>query len=92
MSVYERAKRHAWMMWGVFLMSFAFIVAVDNLVGHSDLAFAAAIFALLVANFRILTFRCPRCGSNLFFRALFVVPWPNRTCSHCGLDLKASTR
>lgn len=87
MSVYERAKRHAWLMWGVLFLGFAFIVAVDDLAGHSDLAFAAVIFALVVANARILTFQCPRCGSNLFFRGPIVVPWPNRRCSRCDLDL-----
>jgi ribosomal protein S27AE len=90
-SIYERAKRHAWLMWGVLALGFAFIVGVDQIAGHSDLAFAAAIFALVVANARILTFRCPRCGSNLFFRGPIVVPWPNRHCRRCGLDL-ATTR
>ena len=87
MNLYERAKRHAWLMSGVLLIGFAFIVSVDQMVGHSDLAFAAVIFALLVANARVLLFRCPRCGSNLFFRGAIALPWPNRRCSRCDLDL-----
>ena len=87
MSVYERAKRHAWLMLGIVLLGFLFIVAIDQMVGHSDLAFAVVIFALIVSNARILTYRCPRCGNNLFFRGLLVLPWPNRRCSRCALDL-----
>ena len=82
--------RHAWMMWGVVTMAFFFIVAVDAMVGHSDLAFAVAIFALIIANRNILGFRCPRCASNLFFRGWLVLPWPNRRCSSCGLDLSST--
>ena len=87
MSVYEAAKRHAWLMWGLLAIGTAFIIAMDQLVGHSDLAFAVVVFALLVSNMRILAFRCPNCGSNLFFRKYLVLPWPNRTCSRCGRPL-----
>ncbi len=89
MIVYERAKRHAWMMWGVLVMGFFFVIGIESMIGHSDLAFAVAIFALIIANRRILTFRCSRCTSNLYFRGWLVLPWPNRRCSRCGLDLKA---
>ena len=90
MGLYEQARNHALMMLGVVGIGFGFIAATDELVGHSDLAFAAVIFGLIVANTRILSFNCPRCGSNLFFRGVFALPWPNRICSRCGLDLGAA--
>ena len=87
MSVYEQAKRHAWMMLGIVVMGFVFIVGVDRMVGHSSLAFAVVVLALLIANRSVLGFNCPNCGSNLFFRRWLILPWPNRTCSNCGREL-----
>ena len=87
MSVYERAVRHALMMAGVVFACAAFVVLVDQVYGHSTLAFAASIFVLLIANVRMLRFNCPRCGSNLFLHGWLALPWPNRTCSRCGLEL-----
>lgn len=66
------------------------VVAVDLTYGHSTLAFAAAIGMLLIANAPMLRFNCPRCGKNAFFRGVLVVPWPNRTCTRCGLNLDES--
>ena len=74
-------------MMGVLLLAVLLVLAVDRLYGHSTLAFAAAIVMLVVANTPMLRFNCPACGKNAFFRGIFVVPWPNRTCTRCGRDL-----
>ena len=74
-------------MLGLVVMGFLFVIAVDRMIGHSSLALAVAILALLIGNARILTFNCPQCGSNLFFRDWIVLPWPNRICSNCSRDL-----
>lgn len=74
-------------MLGVLILAVLLVVAVDRFYGHSSLAFAAAIIMLMVANAPMLRFNCPECGKNAFFRGVFVVPWPNRICTRCGLDL-----
>ncbi len=74
-------------MLGVLTLAVLLVVAVDRFYGHSSLAFAAAIIMLIIANAPMLRFNCPECGKNAFFRGVFVVPWPNRTCTRCGLDL-----
>ncbi|MGY6552047.1 MAG: hypothetical protein ACXIT4_09155 [Erythrobacter sp.] len=75
-------------MLGVLGLAILFVAVVEVFVGHSNLAFAAAIIALVFANARMLTFNCPHCGKNLFFRGILVVPWPNRICTRCGADLE----
>lgn len=87
MSLYARAARHAWRMFAVLALAVLLVLAVDRFYGHTSLAFAAAIVMLILANAPMLRFNCPRCGKNAFFRGPFVVPWPNRTCQRCGLDL-----
>lgn len=74
-------------MLGVLVLAVLLVLAVDRVYGHSTFAFAAAIIMLIVANAPMLRFNCPRCGKNAFFRGIFVVPWPNRICTRCGLDL-----
>jgi ribosomal protein S27AE len=74
-------------MLGVLALAVLLVAVVDRLYGHSTLAFAAAIVMLLVANAPMLRFNCSRCGKNTFFRGLLAVPWPNRVCTRCGLDL-----
>lgn len=74
-------------MLGVLALCILFVAVVEVFVGHSNLAFAAAIIALIFANARMLGFNCPQCGKNLFFRGPFVVLWPNRVCTACGHDL-----
>ena len=87
MSLYARAVRHAWWMAGALLVAILFVAVIDAYFGHSTIAFALAIIGLIFANARMLSFNCPRCQKNLFFRGIFVVPWPNRRCTRCGLDL-----
>ena len=77
-------------MLGALALAVLLVVAVDQTYGHSTVAFAAAIALLLVANAPMLRFNCDRCGKNAFFRGPFVVPWPNRICTRCGLDLDAA--
>ncbi|MFN4239613.1 MAG: hypothetical protein ACK4E5_03110 [Erythrobacter cryptus] len=89
MSLYTRARRHAWRMMGVLAAGVVLVALVDRLAGHSTLAFAAAIVMLLIANAPMLGFNCPTCGKNAFFRGVLVVPWPNRRCTRCGSDLDA---
>jgi ribosomal protein S27AE len=76
-------------MLGVLALAVLLVVAVDRIHGHSSLAFAAAIMMLIFANAPMLRFNCAKCGKNAFFRGPFVIPWPNRLCSRCGLDLAA---
>jgi hypothetical protein len=76
-------------MLGVLTMAVLLVVTVDRLYGHSTFALAAAIVLLLVANAPMLRFNCSRFGKNAFVRGPFVLPWPNRTCTRCGLDLAA---
>jgi len=86
-SQYQRAQRHAWFMATALGLAIAFVLTVDRFVGHSTLAFGAAIIGLMLANTRMLGFNCPTCGKNMFFRGMVVVPWPNRICGKCGSDL-----
>ncbi|WP_416227964.1 hypothetical protein [Qipengyuania sp. ASV99] len=87
MSFYERAQRHAWFMAAALGLAILFVVVVEQFAGHSTIAFGVAIVGLVLANARMLGFNCPNCGKNMFFRGIFVVPWPNRNCSKCGNDL-----
>lgn len=87
MKVYAKARQHAWRMMAALALAIAFVMLVDRFYGHSTLAFALAIVGLVAMNAPMLGFNCPRCEKNLFFRGVFVVPWPNRTCGQCGLAL-----
>jgi hypothetical protein len=91
-SPYERAARHARWMLGVLALAILFVAVAEVFVGHSNLAFAAAIIALIAANAQMLTHNCPRCGRNLFFRWGLVLPWPSRRCRSCGHDCTAPDR
>ncbi|MFL0356368.1 hypothetical protein ACI5KX_07785 [Erythrobacter sp. GH1-10] len=87
MTVYALASQHAWRMLGALMLSILFVLVVDRFYGHSTIAFALAIVGLVAANAPMLRFNCPTCGKNLFFRGIFVVPWPNRVCGKCGEQL-----
>lgn len=87
MTLYEAARRHAWFMAGALVLAILFVLTVEQFVGHSTIAFAIAIIGLVLANVRMMGFNCPVCGKNLFFRGIFVVPWPNRVCGKCGAQL-----
>jgi len=87
MTLYKAASRHAWWMLASLCAAIVFVGAVDRYYGHSTIAFAIAIIGLIAANRPMLGFNCPRCGKNAFFRGIFVVLWPNRRCTRCGLDL-----
>ena len=87
MTLYDHASSHARWMLGALTVAILFVAVIESFYGHSTFAFAAAIVGLVLANRRMLSFNCPHCGKNLFFRGLFVVPWPNRTCGKCGKAL-----
>ncbi|KEO87415.1 hypothetical protein EH30_07225 [Erythrobacter sp. JL475] len=87
MSIYERARRHAWFMAWALVLAILFVLTIEQFAGHSTIAFGIAIVGLVLANARMLRMNCPACGKNLFFRGLLVVPWPNRTCGKCGSQL-----
>ena len=74
-------------MLAVLAIAVLLVAVVDRFYGHSTLAFAAAIILLVLTNAPMLRFNCPDCGKNAFFRGILVVPWPNRICTRCGLDL-----
>lgn len=74
-------------MAGALALSILFVVVVERFFGHSSIAFGIAIVGLVAANSPMLRHNCPNCGKNLFFRGIFVVPWPNRTCGRCGNEL-----
>ena len=87
MSLYEQARRHAWVMLGALSLAIIFVGIAEQLFGHSTIAFGIAIVGLVAANRRMLSYNCPNCGKNLFFRGIVVVPWPNRKCGRCGYKL-----
>lgn len=87
MSIYHRARAHALMMGWALLGGIGFVIASDIVFGHSAIAFALAVGVLIVLNLPMLRFNCPRCGTNLFFRGMVLLPWPRRTCGTCGLVL-----
>ena len=88
LSVYEAARGHARKMLLGVAIGVVFIIAVDQWIGHSSIAFAIVIFGLFMANIGILGFNCPNCRKNLFFyRGILMLPWPNKVCGRCGTDL-----
>lgn len=86
-SIYLQARQHAWFMAGALVLSVLFVMLVERNFGHSSIAFGIAIVGLVFANRRMLSYNCPTCGKNLFFRGMFAVPWPNKTCGKCGTQL-----
>ena len=92
MTLFQRARRHALFMLGALLLAVLFVLVIDRFFGHSTIAFGIAIVGLIIANAQMLTFNCRTCGKNLFFRGIFVIPWPNRTCTKCGADLDQLAR
>nr|WP_298928427.1 hypothetical protein [uncultured Erythrobacter sp.] len=91
MTVYEAASAHAKRMLAALVVSILFVLVIDRFFGHSTIAFAIAIIGLVAANRPMLRLNCPTCGKNLFFRGMFVVPWPNKVCGKCGTDLAAQS-
>jgi len=77
-------------MAGALLLAILFVLTVERFFGHSTIAFGIAIVGLVIANRRMLSFNCPNCGKNLFFRGPLVIPWPNSVCKRCDARLDAS--
>ena len=87
MTLYEHARKHAWFMAGALVLSILFVLVIDRYFGHSVIAFGIAIIGLVLANRRMLSFNCPTCGKNVFFRGSLALPWPQKICSKCGTEL-----
>jgi predicted RNA-binding Zn-ribbon protein involved in translation (DUF1610 family) len=86
-SLYKQAREHAKWMLLALVVAILFVAVVERFFGHSSIAFGVAIIGLIAANRRMLSYNCPNCGKNVFFRGIFVVPWPNRVCGRCGHEL-----
>lgn len=87
MTVYRAAMAHVWLLLGITFAGVSATIVTDMLYDHSIVPFALTALLLLWTNRRLGRFACPRCGSNLFVRERIALPWPNKMCSRCGLDL-----
>ncbi len=88
MNVYRAAAGHVRLLLAVTALGVVVTIAFERQFGHSVIPFVATSILLIVLNFRMGRFMCPRCGSNLFLRKGWAWPWPNKVCSQCGLDLE----
>jgi len=91
MTVYRLAVRHAQMMAFALMVTIFFVITFERLFGFTTPALAISIVVLVVANAKMLSLNCPRCGQNLFMHGLIALPWPNRVCRKCGLQLDRET-
>ena len=89
MTAYRAALAHVRLLLGITALGIAATILIEQWTGHSTIPFALTALALLLVNRRLARFACPRCGSNLFVRERIALPWPNKVCSRCGLDLAA---
>lgn len=89
MTVYRAALAHVRLLLGITALGIVVTVLIEQRTGHTTIPFALTALALLLANRRLARFTCPRCGSNLFVRERIALPWPNKVCSRCGLNLAA---
>lgn len=87
MKVYARAVRQMKFMLGGIALGFLLVIVWDRFLPHNTIPFVIGIGLLLYLGKDLRHSNCPRCGSNLFMRRWFSVPWPNRVCNKCGLDL-----
>ena len=86
MTVYERAKRH---FRRTLLLFFAFIpvMILSDRAGIPLIGFLAYGAVSVGMGLWSLSLNCPGCGSNLFMRGSWSMPWPNKVCSRCWRDL-----
>lgn len=87
MTVYHAAMSHVRVLLGITFAGVGATILTDRFYDHSIIPFAVTALVLFYANRRLGSFACPRCGSNLFVRGMIALPWPNKVCSRCGLDL-----
>ena len=87
MTVYRAALAHVRLLLGITALGIVATILIEQYTGHTTIPFALTALALLLANRRLGRFTCPRCSSNLFVRQRIALPWPNRICSNCALDL-----
>lgn len=91
MTVYRAARAHVRLLLAITMAGVVATILFERQFGHSTVPFIATALVLFAANSRLARFACPRCGSNLFVRERIALPWPNRVCSRCGLDLAAQS-
>ena len=91
MRVYQAARAHVGLLLAITAAGVVITILSERAWGHSTIPFGLTALALLWTNRRLARFSCPRCGSNLFVRKRVALPWPNRICSRCGLDLAIET-
>ena len=87
MTIYRAAWAHVALLLAITAVGVVVSILTERSYGHSTVPFVLTALALLAANSRLGRYACPRCGSNLFVRRRIAMPWPNRRCSRCGLDL-----
>lgn len=70
------------------LLAFGVIYANRNAMIAAPLLLAAAATFFGGISWAQTSFKCPVCGTSIFFRPHLVSPWPVRKCYKCGEDLK----
>lgn len=85
--VYKRAlgQRNLMIAW---FLAFIPVLLISEKAGlNEEVGFAIFAVVGFVLMARLLTFKCTKCGNNLFRRGPVFTPWPNRVCNSCGTDL-----
>ena len=90
MKVYASAWRHSLLGMAWFIAFIPIMIVGDSLEIGFDLTAAFYAFVSAVIGLRLFLLACPRCRKSLFKRGIFYWPWPERTCSKCGLDMAGS--
>jgi hypothetical protein len=74
-------------MWAM-LLAWVPVAVMAGVVLRKNLLLAVVPLVVLavVAFWRALTFRCPRCGER-FDGGRGRTSWPSRTCRHCGIPM-----
>ncbi len=92
MNIYARAVQQMKLMLGSTALGLLMVIIWDRYLPHSTIPFVIAIAMLLYLGRDMRLLNCPRCGKNLFMRRWLSVPWPNRVCTRCGLDLGSASK
>jgi hypothetical protein len=85
MSVYQKSWLFMAWVWLVFFSFPLWMTALGHILGKAGFLIGGA-FWLSQGALALLSFRCPNCGTSLFTRGIWSVPWPAKRCSKCGRD------